>query len=202
MSTARELILARQDDPNTAILFEDERWTYVEYVAACAERAALLLERREDGPLHVGVLLDNVPEFPIWLGAAALAGAVVVGINPTRRGAELARDIRHTDSQWLVTESAYRPLLEGLEHGVAADRVLDIDSDGYREALAAHRGAAVPDVEVDAGDISQEDFFDNAQQLFEEELDALKAADKATKAVLKAAEKAAAEAVEKPAEGE
>ena len=55
---------------------------------------------------------------------------------------------------------------------------------------------------VDAGDISQEDFFDNAQQLFEEELDALKAADKATKAVLKAAEKAAAEAVEKPAEGE
>ena len=153
MSTTRELILARQDDPNTAILFEDERWTYVEYVAACAERAALLLERREDGPLHVGVLLDNVPEFPIWLGAAALAGAVVVGINPTRRGAELARDIRHTDCQWLVTESAYRPLLEGLEHGVAADRVLDVDSDGYREALSPHRGAAVPDVEVDAGDI-------------------------------------------------
>jgi pyruvate-ferredoxin/flavodoxin oxidoreductase len=55
---------------------------------------------------------------------------------------------------------------------------------------------------VDSGDISQEDFFDNAQQLFEEELDALKAADKATKAALKAAEKAAAEAAEKPAEGE
>ena len=47
MSTARELILARQDDPNTAILFEDERWTYVEYVAACAERAALLCRVQE-----------------------------------------------------------------------------------------------------------------------------------------------------------
>ena len=153
MNSARELILARQGDTATAILFEDESWTYVEYVAACAERAALLLERRTERPLHVGVLLDNVPEFPIWLGAAALAGAVVVGINPTRRGAELARDIRHTDCQWIVTESAYGPLLEGLDHGVAADRVLDIDSDAYSDVLADHRGAEVPDVEVDAGDI-------------------------------------------------
>lgn len=50
---------------------------------------------------------------------------------------------------------------------------------------------------VDDGEISQEDFFDNAQQFFEEELDVLKAAAKAEKAVLKAAEKAAAEAAEK-----
>ena len=41
-----------------------------------------------------------------WLGAAALAGATVVGINPTRRGDELARDIRFTDCQLLVTDDA------------------------------------------------------------------------------------------------
>ena len=35
----------------------------------------------------------------MWLGAAALIDAVIVGINPTRRGAELARDITHTDCQ-------------------------------------------------------------------------------------------------------
>ena len=45
------------------------------------------------GPFHVGVLLENVPEYLFLLGGAALAGATVVGINPTRRGAELARDI-------------------------------------------------------------------------------------------------------------
>ena len=47
---------------------------------------------------------------------------------------------------------------------------------------------------VDDGDISQEDFFDNAQQFFEEELEVLKAAAKAEKVVLKAAEKAAKDA--------
>ena len=40
----------------------------------------------------------------MWLGAAALAGATVVGINPTRRGAELARDITYTECQLIVTE--------------------------------------------------------------------------------------------------
>ena len=148
MGTIRERVLARQDDPNTAILFEQERWTYAEYVAACAQRANFLLEHRPDGPFHLGVLLDNVPEFPIWLGAAALAGAVMVGINPTRRGAELARDIRHTDCQWIVTEGAHRSLLEGLDHGVPEARVLDVDSDGYRRALEPHRGAEAPDAKV------------------------------------------------------
>ena len=53
---------------------------------------------------------------------------------------------------------------------------------------------------VDDGEISQEEFFDNAQQFFEEELEVLKAAAKAEKAVLKAAEKAAAEAAAEAAE--
>ena len=61
---------------------------------------------RQPGPFHIGVLLDNVPEYLFWLGAAALAGATVVGINPTRRGEELARDIRFTDCQLLVTDDA------------------------------------------------------------------------------------------------
>ena len=40
MGTIRDLILARQDDPNTAILFEDESWTYVDYVAAVVTRCS------------------------------------------------------------------------------------------------------------------------------------------------------------------
>ena len=51
------------------------------------------------------MLLENGPEYLFWLGGAALSGATIVGINPTRRGAELARDIRHTDCQLIVTES-------------------------------------------------------------------------------------------------
>ena len=38
----------------------------------------------------------------------------VVGINPTRRGAELARDINHTDCQLIITDGSMRPLLDGI----------------------------------------------------------------------------------------
>ena len=58
---------------------------------------------RRPGPFHVALLLDNVPEYVFWMGGAALAGAVVVGGNPTHRGDELARDLSHTECQLLVT---------------------------------------------------------------------------------------------------
>ncbi len=151
MPTMADLVRARADDAHCAIRFEDQTWSYREYVRACRERAALLAELLRPGPLHVGLLLDNVPEFSMWLGAAALGGAVVVGINPTRRGAELARDITHADCQLIVTDEAYLPLLDGIE--LSADRVLVVDSHGYRAALAARRGAAVPDVEVNESDV-------------------------------------------------
>jgi acyl-CoA synthetase (AMP-forming)/AMP-acid ligase II len=153
MPTIAELVRARAADEHPAILFEDRSWSYAEYVTACAERAALLAELRRPGPFHVGVLLDNVPEFAMWLGAAAVAGAVVVGINPTRRGAELARDITHTECQLLVTEGLHAPLLDGVDTGVGADRTFDVESAAYAEALDRHRGAALSDVEVSNSDL-------------------------------------------------
>jgi fatty-acyl-CoA synthase len=156
MATMAELVRARAGDDTIAIRFEDESWTYDEYVRACAQRAAFALAERQPFapsqspcPFHIGVLLDNVPEFPMWLGAAALAGATVVGINPTRRGAELARDITHADCQLIVTESCYLPLLDDLDLGLAADRILDVDSEEYRQRLEPFRAAPIPDVEVD-----------------------------------------------------
>ena len=75
---------------------------------------------------------------------AALAGAVVVGINPTRRGEELARDIRHTDCQLVVTDASTRPLLDGLDLGVAADRVLVVDADRRRARRSTASSAVDP----------------------------------------------------------
>jgi len=148
----RHWVAARADDDHVALRFEDRAWSYRELVAACAQRAAFLLETRSSGPLHVGVLLENVPDFTFWLGAAALAGGVVVGINPTRRGAELARDIRHTDCQLIVTEPCHAPLLDGLDLGVSADRVFDVESARYAATIAPFAGAAIPDVAVAMSD--------------------------------------------------
>lgn len=151
MSTIAELVLARSEDDRAAILFEDESWSYREYVSACASRAHLLLELRRQGHFHVGVLLDNVPEFPMLLGAAALAGAAIVGINPTRRGADLERDIRHTECQLIVTEQSQLGLLSDLALPVPRERIFASESEGWKRAVAAHRGKPAPRVEIDPG---------------------------------------------------
>jgi fatty-acyl-CoA synthase len=149
MTTISELVRARADDDGVAIRFEDESMTYRELVRASAARAALLSEVRRPGPFHVGVLLENVPEFPLWLCAAGLAGATVVGINPTRRGPELERDITHTECQLVVTESSQVPLLEGLDTGVERDRVLVVDTEAYAQDVARCAAAPLPATHVD-----------------------------------------------------
>ncbi len=155
--TMRDLLLARAEDDSPALFFEDQQWTWREYVEACCERAEALLSWRTDdlarggdsGPFHVGVLLENVPEYLFLTGAAVLAGATLVGINPTRRGAGLERDIRHTDCQILITEDRHADLLEGLSLDLPEDRLFDIASEAWHDSIAAWKGAGVPDIEPD-----------------------------------------------------
>ncbi len=75
--------------------------------------------------------MENTPEYLFLLAGAALAGAVVVGINPTRRGDELAADIRATDCQVLITESVLAPLLTYLDLGLDHENVLLSDDVAY-----------------------------------------------------------------------
>ncbi len=96
-----------------------------------AGRAAAAQQLRVGGPFHIGVLLDNVPEFAFWLGAAALCGATIVGINPTRRGSDLEQEVRRVDCQLLVTDSGGQRLLAGLDVGVGEDRFLRVDDPHY-----------------------------------------------------------------------
>ena len=93
VTTAAELVRLRADDDSPGLMFEGDEWSWRQVVAESERRGALLPDLRRDGPFHVGVLLDNTPEYLFLLAGAARVGAVVVGINPTRRGAELAADI-------------------------------------------------------------------------------------------------------------
>jgi fatty-acyl-CoA synthase len=143
-----ELLRARADDGRPGLRFEASSWSWREVLAESARRAHALQALRGDGPFHVGVLLDNVPDYAFLLGGAALAGATLVGINSTRRGAELQRDIRHADCQILISEPRHAALLDGLELGVAAERRFDIESDAWR-ALLASQPAALPEITPD-----------------------------------------------------
>jgi fatty-acyl-CoA synthase len=151
--TMPELLHARADDDGVGLRFGDEEWTYRRLVHECRRRAELLVDRRPaDRPFHVGVLLDNVPEFWMMLGAATLAGATVVGINPTRRGAELARDIEHTDCAFLVSERDKLDLLAGVTLSVPSERMLVVDDEAWEGAIASYDGSALPDVAVEPSD--------------------------------------------------
>ncbi|MEV6193518.1 AMP-binding protein [Streptomyces sp. NPDC051920] len=142
--TVGELVRERWGDHRPGLWFEGGVISHHQVAAGAAARAALLAEILPPGAEpHVGVLLDNTPEYPLWLGAAALAGAAVAGINPTRRGPELARDILHTECRVLVTERAHLPLLDGLE--LPGLHVLVTGTDAYAELLKAYEGATPDD---------------------------------------------------------
>ena len=141
--TVAELVAARWGDHRPGLWFEGQALTQHEVAAGAAVRAALLADLLPPGAEpHIGVLLDNTPEYPMWLSAAALAGAAVAGINPTRRGPELARDILHTECRILVTERAHLPLLDGLD--LPGVRLLQTGTPEYDDLLAPYAGA-VPD---------------------------------------------------------
>ncbi|MFJ2702047.1 AMP-binding protein [Streptomyces sp. NPDC087428] len=138
--TVAELVQRQWGDHRPGLRHEDIVLSHHQVASGAAARAALLADLLPAGSEpHLGVLLDNTPEFPLWLSAAALAGAAVAGINPTRRGAELARDILHTECRVLITERAHLPLLDGLE--LPGVRVLVTDTEAYAALLAPYAGA-------------------------------------------------------------
>lgn len=141
-ATVAALFAARADDDNPALRVDDSIWSWREVVAESAARAALLTAMGDGAPLHVGVLLENEPEYVFVLGGAALSGSVVVGINPTRRGDELARDIRHTDCRVVLTDAAQAPLLDGLDLGGA--EVVVVDEPAWPDRVTEHAGAPLP----------------------------------------------------------
>jgi fatty-acyl-CoA synthase len=145
MQTIADLVRARAGDPNVGMRFEDSSWTWAEIVEAATQRAAFFRAHAPaDAPFHIGVLLDNIPEFWFTLCGAALAGATVVGINPTRRGAELARDIAHTDCAFVLTEATHLQLFEAAG-GAELGRLHVVDGPAWCDALAPFAGVPIPE---------------------------------------------------------
>ncbi len=149
METFTEIVRARAEDDKVGLRFEDRSWTWREVVQEGADRAAALVGLVTPAPadrqIHIGVLLENVPDFVFWLNAGPLAGAVVVGINASRSGSELAHDIKHADVDLIVTEDKLAHLVEGTGHGIPPERILNVDQPSYEQTLAPYRGAALPE---------------------------------------------------------
>ena len=154
MRTFAEVVRTRAGDGHEGLRFEGMSWTWDEVLQEAAVRAAILAEiplPEERPQRHVGVLLQNVPDFVFWLLGAALTGDAVVGINPTRRGEGLVHDIRHADCDLMVSEPLYLAADDRPEYPLPDDRVLDVESASYRALLDRHAGATLPTTTPDPG---------------------------------------------------
>lgn len=148
--TVQQLLRERAADDGVAMKYDGRTWTWREHLAEAAAQAAALIAIADPGrPVHVGVLLGNTPDMLTAMAAAGLGGYVVCGINNTRRGEALARDIRRADCQILVTDDAHRDLLDGLD--LAGVRVLVAGSPEWVQ-LTSHAGELTPHREVAATD--------------------------------------------------
>lgn len=124
--TLQQLLRERVADDGPAVKYGDRVWSWREHLAGASAVAATLIGIADrQRPLHVGALLGNTPEMLTATAAAALGGYVLCGINDTRRGEALARDIVRADCQILLTDAAHRGLLDGLscpEYGSSTRR--------------------------------------------------------------------------------
>ncbi|MGV1087100.1 MAG: long-chain-fatty-acid--CoA ligase FadD17 [Mycobacterium sp.] len=107
-----------------------------------ADLSALLRSRLDpDRPPHVGVLLGNTPAFSALLVAAGLGGIVPVGLNPTRRGGALRRDIEHADCQLVLTDTGLDEYGSGWTP--PGMNVLDITSAVWQDELSGFNGSPI-----------------------------------------------------------
>ena len=160
MTTVATMLAARAEDDRTGVLEAGGTWTWRQAIAEGATRGALARSLLGDAAPHIGVLLPNGPEYLFWLNGAALAGAAVVGVNPTRRGDALAADIRATDCALIVTDPEGAALLEGLSLGIGEDKILVTGSERYQSRLEQFAGTqAANDLVEHAGDVDEESLF-------------------------------------------
>ena len=117
--------------------------TWRRHIQAGADLAALLRARlKPDAPPHVGVLMGNTPLFSALLVAAGLSGIVLVGLNPTRRGAALQRDVEHADCQFVLSDS-----------GPDVLDAIDVTAQSWSDEVCAFAGSPITFADTESDDL-------------------------------------------------
>lgn len=144
-STVTTLLSRLAEVDDRGVFYQDEFVSWREHVAAGARLGAALRARMDPRqPPHVGVLLGNTPFFSTVLVAAALTGIVPVGLNPTRRGAALERDVAHADCQLVLADDT-------VDAGLTD--VINVDSLSWTTELAGYHDTDVSFRRADPDDL-------------------------------------------------
>lgn len=131
---------------------ELRRWTYAQVLDE-AERYARLLAARFPKGTHVALYAANCPEWIFVQFGVALAGLVLVTVNPACNAAELAYILRQSRSRGVFHQHAWRGADMGVMldeaialEGLAIDLRLDFDQAEAALAQAARAPAELPAV--------------------------------------------------------
>ncbi len=103
---------ARSAPEQTFLLFENERTTLGELDAWSNRIANGFLKLGIEPGSHVSVMLPNSPRWLAAYFALQKIGACIVPINVALRGEGLAFILDHSDSEALLLDPAYAPVLE------------------------------------------------------------------------------------------
>jgi fatty-acyl-CoA synthase len=153
--------VAASDGERTALVAgmpepgDRRRWTYRQLLADAERVAQALLTRFEPGE-HVAVWAPNLPEWVLLQHGAALAGLVLVTVNPAYQPAELEYVLRQSRAAGLFLLPEYRgnPMAKSLDSVRAAlpdlrDAVLFTEWDDFLASAGDGDPKPLPDVSPD-----------------------------------------------------
>ena len=128
---------AEQHPDRPAVRLDDMVLTYQELQDGARRVSALLADKGVGPGDRVGLVLPNVPAFPILFYGALAAGAVVVPMNPLLKGREVKYYLEDSGAKIVF---AWKDMAE--EAGKGADAVgiecISVDPADFLDLLAEH----------------------------------------------------------------
>lgn len=124
----------------TYVVYEDERTTFAEHLAAVRRLAQVLVD--DFGIVkgdRVAIAMRNFPEWPVAFWAAASAGAIVVPLNAWWTGAELEYGLADSGTRVLITDEERALRLEGHLSALPGVATVVVRGDPSAVATGHHR---------------------------------------------------------------
>jgi long-chain acyl-CoA synthetase len=135
----------------TAIRLDDLTVSYRQLSDGARRLASLLTSAGVSRGDRVGLMMPNIPAFPVAFYGALTAGAVVVPMNPLLKGREVAYYLGDSGARLLL---AWRDFAGEAAKGAAdaGAEVIQVDDPDLSSALAGHGPAATPAAADDSDD--------------------------------------------------
>jgi long-chain acyl-CoA synthetase len=142
LSSILDRSAARQPD-HTAIRLDDLSISYQQLNSAARRLASMLMSRGLSPGDRIGLMMPNIPAFPVVFYGALMAGAVVVPMNPLLKGREVAYYLGDSGAGLLF---AWRDFAGEAAKGAAdaGAEVVQVDDADLGSVLADHSDEATP----------------------------------------------------------